>query len=266
MRTQTYLKKRVLHFMACGNILFFCLIETAKRSDRNMASQPDKKSSTTPRGVDNTGHRQRLRERFARAGLNGLQDYEAIELLLSYAIMRRDVKPLAKELLRDFGSLAELMDAPMEKLIDEHGMGPSSALLIKLMKEMCAQYLEQRARAVDVIRDCRQAEDFVRMKLGGGSRETMMTIFLNAHNHIISYDLNPGTVNHASIYVRELVKRAMLCNATGVIIAHNHPSGVCIASPEDIRLTSEIRTALNTVGIKLYDHFIVTRTACRRIK
>lgn len=226
---------------------------------------PPKKKSAPPRGGDNAGHRQRLRERFARSGLDGLQDYEAVELLLSYAIMRRDVKPLAKELLRDFGSLEALMDAPLSKLIDEHGMGPSSALLIRLVKEMCAKYLEQRARASDVLMTPRQAEDFVRMKIGGGQRETLMTIFLNAHNHIICYDLNPGTVNHASIYVRELAKHAVLCNATGVIIAHNHPSGVCTPSPEDTRLTIAIRTALETFGIKLFDHLIVTPSACQRL-
>ena len=175
------------------------------------------------------------------------------------------VKPLAKELLRDFGSLEALMDAPLSKLIDEHGMGPSSALLIRLVKEMCSKYLEQRARASDVLMTPRQAEDFVRMKIGGGQRETLMTIFLNAHNHIICYDLNPGTVNHASIYVRELAKHAVLCNATGVIIAHNHPSGVCTPSPEDTRLTIAIRTALETFGIKLFDHLIVTPSACQRL-
>ena len=226
---------------------------------------PSKKTSAPLRGGDNAGHRQRLRERFARAGIDGLQDYEAIELLLSYAIMRRDVKPLAKELLRDFGSLESLMDAPLSKLMDEYGMGPSSALLIRLVREVCTKYLEQRAKAVDVLSNPRQAEAFVRMKIGGGQRETLMTIFLNAHNHVIGYDLNPGTVNHASIYVRELAKRAVLCNATGVIIAHNHPSGVCDPSPEDIRLTVSIKVALATFGIKLFDHLIVAPSECRRI-
>lgn len=224
-----------------------------------------KKTSAPLRGGDNAGHRQRLRERFSRSGLDGLQDYEAVELLLSYAIMRRDVKPLAKELLRDFGSLEALMDAPLSSLIDEYGMGPSSALLIRLVREMCTKYLEQRAKAVDVLLNPRQAEEFIRMKIGGGQRETLMTIFLNAHNRIICYELNPGTVNHASIYVRELAKRAVLCNATGVIIAHNHPSGVCIPSPEDRNLTAAIKSALATFGIMLFDHLIVTPSECRSV-
>ena len=229
-----------------------------------MNSAASDKSSPLSRGGGD-GHRRRLRERFSRAGLDGLQDYEAVELLLSYAIPRRDVKPLAKALLLDFGSLEGLMDAPMSRLIDQHGMGPSSALLIRLMKEMCAKYLEQRARAADQLQSPRQTEEFVRMKLGGGSRETLMTIFLNAHNRIIGYDLSPGTVNHASIYVRELAKRALLCNATAVILAHNHPSGICMPSPEDLKLTRAVKEALATFGITLFDHLIVTPSACRRI-
>ena len=230
-----------------------------------MNDQDKKNRAPAPRNADAAGHRQRLRERFCRAGLTGLQDYEAVELLLSYAIPRRDVKPLAKQLLRDFGSLEGLMDAPMHRLIDEYGMGLSSALLIRLIREMCAQYLEQRVRKTDVLDSFDRAEDFVRMKLGGCQNETLMTIFLNSHNRIISYELTPGTVDHAAVYIRELAKRAVLGNATGVILAHNHPSGVCNPSPDDMQLTDNIRQALATFGIKLYCHLVVTPSECRRI-
>lgn len=215
--------------------------------------------------ADTAGHRRRLRERFCRAGLGGLQDYEAVELLLSYAIPRRDVKPLAKELLRDFGSIEGLMDAPTHWLIDENGMGMNSALLIKLIREMCAKYLEQRAKKADVLNDMKDIEDFARMKLGGCQCETLMTVFVNSHRHIISYELTPGTVNHASVYIRELAKRAVIGNATGVILAHNHPSGVCIPSRDDIMLTDSISQALETFGIKLLCHMIVTPSECRHI-
>ena len=228
-----------------------------------MSDQDKKPRVSAPPNA--AGHRQRLRERFCRAGLNGLQDYEAVELLLSYAIPRRDVKPLAKDLLRDFGSLEGLMDAPMHKLIDEHGMGVNSALLIRLIREMCSCYLEQRARKADVLNSFERVEEFVRMKLGGCQNETLMTIFLNSHNRIIDYELTPGTVNHASVYVRELAKRAVLANATGVILAHNHPSGVCLPSHEDIKLTGSIRNALATFGVKLFCHMVVTPSECRRI-
>jgi len=230
-----------------------------------MGDQDKKLHSSASQKNDAAGHRQRLRERFSRSGLNGLQDYEAVELVLSYAIPRRDVKPLAKDLLREFGSIEGLMDAPMHRLIDEHGMGMNSALLIRLIREMCSAYLEQRVRKTDVLNSFERAEDFVRMKLGGCQSETLMTIFLNSHNNIISYELNPGTVNHAAVYVRELAKRAVLANATGVILAHNHPSGICIPSQEDVKLTESIRQALGTFGVKLFCHLIVTPAECRRI-
>ena len=214
---------------------------------------------------DRAGHRQRLRERFARNGLNGLQEYEAVELLLSYAIMRRDVKPLAKALLRRYGSVEKLLDAPAAELVGEYGMGQSSALLFRLVRELCDKYLEQRARGVNVLEDPGSIEDFARMKLGGSSRETLMTIYLNARSHIIGYELTPGTVDHAAIYIRELVKQALLCNAVMVVLAHNHPSGICLPSPEDARLTVSVRTALATFGIRLVDHLIVTPIECRHL-
>lgn len=221
---------------------------------------------TEKRAVDDrAGHRQRLRERFARNGLGGLQEHEAVELLLSYAIMRRDVKPLAKALLRQYGSVEKLLDAPAAELVGQHGMGQSSALLFRLVRELCAKYLEQRARDVNVLDDPGSIEDFARMKLGGSSRETLMTIYLNARSHIIGYELTPGTVNRAAIYLRELVKQALLCNAVAVVLAHNHPSGICLPSPEDLKLTASVRIALATFGIRLVDHLIVTPAECRRL-
>lgn len=214
---------------------------------------------------NNAGHRQRLRERFCRAGLIGLQDYEAVELLLSYAIPRRDVKPLAKELLCEFGSVGALLDATTEQLVNKHGMGMASALLIRLIKEMCTAYLEQKARDTDVLDSHMRVEHFLRMKLGGCQTETLMAIFLNIHRHIICYELSPGTVNHVSIYVRELVKSAVLCNATGIILAHNHPGRICLPSPDDIRLTQNVREALTPLGIKLIGHLIVSPYECRHI-
>ena len=144
-------------------------------------------------------------------------------------------------------------------------MGQASALLIRLVRELCAKYLEQRARNVNVLEDPGSIEDFARMKLGGSSRETLMTIYLNARSHIIGYDLTPGTVNRAAIYLRELAKQALLCNATAVVLAHNHPSGICLPSPEDVRLTASVRTALATFGIRLVDHLIVSPAECRHL-
>lgn len=211
------------------------------------------------------GHRRRLRERFLRAGLIGLQDYEALELLLMFAIPRRDVKPLAKLLLERYGSVEKVLDAPPSELLEIDGIGPQAATLIVLLKQLCAEYLEQKARSVDVLDSTGRVVDFLRMKLGGGRKETFMVLFLNTQNHLITYETYPGTVDRAPVYAREIAERALLARASGVIAAHNHPSGVCDPSPDDIRLTRSL-AALSPLGISLFDHIIVTPTAYRSLK
>lgn len=212
------------------------------------------------------GHRQRLRERFLRAGLNGLQDYEALELLLAFAIPRRDVKPLAKQLLERFGTIEKVLDASPNDLLEFDGIGVNAAVLVLLLKQLCAKYLEQKARAVDVLDSTGRVVDFLRMKLGGGKKETFMVLFLNAQNHLIAYDTVSGTVDRAPVYAREVAEKALFSHASGVIVAHNHPSGVCDPSPEDIRLTRQLKFALDSLGIALYDHIVVTPSAYRSLK
>jgi len=207
------------------------------------------------------GHRQRLRERFLRAGLDGLQDYEALELLLTYAIPRRDVKPLAKDLLETYGSLEKLLDAVPAELLDNHGVGPTAATLVLLIKALCAKYLEQKARDVDVLDSTAKVVNFLRMKLGGGKKETFMVLFLNSWNHLLEFQTFAGTVDRAAVYPREVAEKCLLVRATSVIIAHNHPSGICMPSEGDLATTRRIQEALATIDVRLVDHIIVTPTA-----
>ncbi len=212
------------------------------------------------------GHRGRLRERFLAHGLAALQDYEAIELLLTYAIARRDVKPIAKAMFAKFGTIERILDATPEELLGIDGMGPASAGLLKLIKELCAKYLEQKLVNRDLILDTpRRVIDFCRMKLAGGKKETLLLLYLNAHHILIDYESVSGTVDRAAIYAREIVEKALLLHASGVIAAHNHPSGVCDPSNEDIDLTRTVMNALGTVGITLFDHFVITRNAAYSI-
>lgn len=212
------------------------------------------------------GHRRRLRERFLRAGLEGLQDYEALELLLTYAIPRCDVKPVAKQLLERFGTIEKVLDAPPGDLLECAGLGPAAVTLVVLLKQLCSKYLEQKARDVDVLDSTSRVVDFLRMKLGGGRKETCMVLFLNSQNHLIAYETYPGTVDRASIYAREVAEKALLCRACGVILAHNHPSGVCEPSPADLHLTRKLKAALELLTIELYDHIIVTPSAFRSLR
>lgn len=208
------------------------------------------------------GHRQRLRERFLRAGLDGLLDYEAMELLLTYAVPRRDMKPIAKELLEAYGSIEKLLDASSTELLEHHGIGASGTTLILLLRQLCAKYLEQKARDADLIDSPEKAANFARMKIGGCHKEIFMVLYLNSRNHLIEHQQFIGTVDRAAVYPREIVEFSLRVGATAVILIHNHPSGLCTPSDSDLLTTSQVRDALRTVQIRLADHLIVTPNEC----
>jgi DNA repair protein RadC len=206
------------------------------------------------------GHRQRMRSRFARSGLNGMQDYEVLELLLTYAIPRRDVKPLAKFLIEKFHDLPGVFRASGQELLDTPGLGTNSVTLILFIKELMPKILEYEVRQKKIINDRSDIVDFLRMKIGNERKETLMIFYLDAGRGLIEFDMHRGTVDHAAVYVREITERALLCHAAGVILAHNHPSGGIAPSTEDLQLTRNLRNALAQLGIELLDHFIVTRS------
>ena len=204
------------------------------------------------------GHRERLRERFLRAGAKGLQDYELLELLLSYAIPRKDVKPQAKELLRRFGSLAGVMDASPEEVQEVKGIGPRAATLLRLAKEMGEVYLGERMRGVDVLSSPSRVVDFCLFRLKGEGEEKFMVIYLNVKNEVMDYEvIQEGTVDRSVVYPRRVAEKALRRRAASVIVVHNHPSGHPDPSPEDRRITRELVEALRPLEIRLLDHIIV---------
>ena len=204
------------------------------------------------------GHRERLRERFLRAGAKGLQDYELLELLLSYAIPRKDVKPQAKELLRRFGSLAGVMDASPEEVQEVKGIGPRAATLLRLVKEMGEVYLSERMRGVDVLSSPSRVVDFCLFRLKGEGEEKFMVIYLNVKNEVMDYEvIQEGTVDRSVVYPRRVAEKALRRRAASVIVVHNHPSGHPDPSPEDKRITRELVEALKPLEIRLLDHIIV---------
>lgn len=204
------------------------------------------------------GHRERLRERFLRTGAKGLQDYELLELLLSYAIPRKDVKPQAKELLRRFGSLAGVLDAPLEEVQEVKGIGPRAAALLRLAKEMGEVYLGERMRGVDVLSSPSRVVDFCLFRLKGEGEEKFMVIYLNVKNEVMDYEvIQEGTVDRSVVYPRRVAEKALRRRAASVIVVHNHPSGHPDPSPEDRRITRELVEALRPLEIRLLDHIIV---------
>ena len=205
-------------------------------------------------------HRKRLRARFQKSGVDGLHDYELLELLLTYSRVRVDVKPVAKELMKRFGGLAGVMDASQSELEVTPGMGPASATLIRVVKEMFGAYLGQRMRKRDILSSPAAVVDFARVKLAGLPHEAFMVVYLNVKNEVIDHEvLHEGTVDRAIVYPRRVVESALARHAASMILIHNHPSGHPEPSQDDKRLTRSIVEAARTLELRIVDHIIVGR-------
>jgi DNA repair protein RadC len=204
------------------------------------------------------GHRKRLRERFQKNGVEGMHDYELLELLLTYAIPRKDVKPYAKGLIKRFGGLSGTLDAGQKELEGVAEIGPVSATLIRLVKEICGFYLGEKVKGKEVLSSPQAVLDFARMKLSGLPHEAFMVILLNTKNRVLDYKImQEGTIDRAAIYPRRIVEEALARHAAGIIFVHNHPSGDSQPSPEDKQLTRSLMEAARAIDLRVLDHIIV---------
>ena len=207
---------------------------------------------------DYLGHRKRLRSRFQKNGVEGMQDYEILELLLTYAIPRKDVKPYAKDLIERFGAISGVLDASRKELEEVLHIGPASSTLIRLIKELCAVYLSEKMKEKDALSSPQAVLDFARVKLAGLPHEAFMAIFLNTKNRVLDYKIiQEGTVDRAAIYPRRIVEEALDRHAAGIIFVHNHPSGDADPSPEDRQLTRSLVEAAKTIDLRVLDHIVV---------
>jgi DNA repair protein RadC len=206
------------------------------------------------------GHRQRLRNRFLKGGAAALQDYELLELLLTYALPRADVKPLAKELLRHFGSFTQVLDARPEALMEVAGLKESSAVLIRLVKACAEHYLKEEVLTRQRIPSLTSLVDYCRTAMGGLADEQFRVIFLNSQNEIIAEEVvQEGTVNQTVVYPRKVLELALKHKASGLILVHNHPSGSLTPSAADQELTRALVKASRALNLKVHDHLIVSR-------
>ncbi len=206
------------------------------------------------------GHRQRLRERFTATGGDGMPDYELLELLLAQAIPRRDVKPLAKDLLERFGSFAGVITADADRLTAVRGMGDSSATALKVVQAAAVRLLQQQVLGRDVIDSWDRLVDYCTAAMAHEPVEQLRLLFLDRKNVLIADEVQQqGTVDHTPLYTREVVKRALELSASALIVVHNHPSGDATPSQGDIRMTKELREALEKIGIALHDHLVIGR-------
>ena len=206
------------------------------------------------------GHRQRLRARFLKGGAGALQDYELLELLLTFAVPRADVKPLAKTLLQQFGSFTQLLDASPQALMEAGGLGESSASLIRLVKACAEYYLQEGVLARQKVPSLAALVDYCRTSMGGLKDEQFRVLFLNSQNEIIAEEIaQEGTVNQTVVYPRKVMELALKHKDTGLILVHNHPSGNLTPSAADRELTRALVQASRTLNLTVHDHLIVSR-------
>ncbi|MEO0794108.1 MAG: DNA repair protein RadC [Verrucomicrobiota bacterium] len=208
-----------------------------------------------------SGHRARLRERFATGGFDHFADHEVVELLLTLCIPRRDVKPLAKTLLARFGSLKGILDTPIEELRCIDGIGEVTPVALRIIKETMLLYLRQEAEERPSYDSVDALVDLWRARLGELSHEVFEVAYLDNSYRLMKNGierLEEGVANRASVYPQKVARAALQRHAVYVVVAHNHPTGELEPSPQDIRLTEAIKTACDAVGIQLLDHLIAT--------
>jgi len=196
-----------------------------------------------------------------RSGLDSFQDHEVVELILTYTLARIDTKPLAKDLLKTFGSLRGIIEAPVEELKKIQGISEHSALLFKLLKASSERYLRDRLLASQsVITSPGDLVTYCQSKMGWLKDEQFRLIYLNTRNQVIEEEvLQEGTVDQTVVYPRKVMERALRLKATALILVHNHPGGAPYPSPEDRELTRTLAQAARNLQIKVHDHLIIGR-------
>ncbi|WP_293376838.1 DNA repair protein RadC [Phenylobacterium sp. SCN 70-31] len=232
------------------------------------APQPDLwRAASQPAPPHHLGHRDRLRERAGAGGLAALPDYEVLELILFRSIRRGDMKPLAKQLLARFGSLGAVLGATAEDLRTVKGVGPEVALDLKLLHEAGLRTAREQVKRRPVISSWTALLAYVKTALAHEPREQFRVLFLDKKNQLIADEtMNHGTVDHAPVYPREVVRRALELSASNLILVHNHPSGDPTPSPADVDMTRQIVDAARPLRITIHDHLVAGRDGVASFK
>lgn len=224
---------------------------------------PDKIETEVPHYHE---HRRRLRTRFESAGAEALADYELLELLLFRIIPRRDTKPLAKALIQRFGDLSAVLGADPARIAEVDGAGPSVALELNVMHAVAKRAAKAEVQRTSVTSWSKLAE-YCRVQLQHATREQFRVLYLDIKNQIIADEImGEGTIDHAPVYPREVVRRALELQAAAMILVHNHPSGDPSPSAADVAVTKEIMAAAKVMGMKVHDHVVVGRAGTASLK
>lgn len=207
------------------------------------------------------GHRQRLRDHFLRAGIPGLKDYEFVELLLTLAIPRADVKPPAKALIARFGNLRGILDAPLEEVQQVGGLGSVAPIALRIIRDAATLYLQQAAEVAECLAEPDRLSAFWRMRIGALRDEVFEVAYLDGGYRLLREGverLEEGTTDRATVYPRRVVESALRRRAAAMVLAHNHPNGRVQPSDQDKTLTRALVLAAETVHVKILDHLIVS--------
>ena len=205
-----------------------------------------------------TGHRERLKRKFLKYGLDGFEPHEALELLLFWAIPRKDTNELAHKLINKFGSITAVLDAPIKILKETEGIGESSAIFLKLIPQIARIYQEDKHMVNKKAPSLEECYDKLVSKFIGRTEETVAVMLFDSKGKIV-YDgiINKGSVNAVEIYSRKIIELLSAYSATSIIIAHNHPSGIALPSREDIRSTDKLKIIFENMSVSFIDHIIV---------
>ena len=204
------------------------------------------------------GHRKRLKEKFQTHGFTAFADYEILELALSFAIPRKDTKLLAKQLIKKFGSLKQIVDASVDEL-SSAGLSQNAAVMLAFLKEFAIFYALSNAKTKKQIDSVQTAVNYLKAAIGGEKIEKVFTICLDSGNRIIeACETEKGTVNKSALIPRKIAETALKYKASAIVLAHNHPGGTLKPSQQDIDSTKMVKEALKAIDVMLVDHIIVT--------
>lgn len=204
-------------------------------------------------------HRQRLKARYHREGLDNFEDHNILELLLFFGIPYKDTNNLAHELLNRFGSLSGVLEASREELMNVNGIGENAATLLNLIPALSRKYLEDKVDEKTPMNSCSAVGNYLIAKYRFRQDEVFSMICLDQSCRLISWEIiSSGTINVTAVNSRKVIEAAMKTSANAVVLAHNHPNGLAVPSGDDIKSTMALVEALNIIGVKVLDHIIIS--------
>jgi DNA repair protein RadC len=207
---------------------------------------------------DGAGHRSRLRQRLFEGGPDALLDHELVEYILGLAILRRETKSIAKDLLRKFDGFSNLLTADAATIMRVGGVGETAAATLKIAQASALRLLKEEVKGRPVLGSWQSLLDYLHADMAHLAIERVRVLFLNHKNVLIADEaVQEGSVDESAVYIREVMRRALDLSATAIIVVHNHPSGDPSPSPQDIRLTRDLAEAGRHLNVTLHDHIII---------